>query len=218
LNTPFDRAQVLSLAFSADGSYLAGSLCGEVIENDGTCPSWDGPSVSVVPLEGSGSTAYYLPAPTNEILFPLAFAPGGYTLATGGPFQTLVWDIASQTYSGDGLVGHDSVSSLRYSPFGSLLAAGYKDARLTLWDVATSTRIGPPLSGSSAIISSLAFTPRGDKVYAGLEDGTVQVWDLDPEIWIERACQVAGRSMFDFEWERFFPNQSPRETCPPPSG
>ena len=212
-----DRAQVLSLAFSQDGGYLAGSLCRGVIEDGDICRSPEGPFIQVVPLAENGGTAYYLQAPNNFILYPLAFAPGGLTLASGSSLDTLIWDVASNAY-GNPLPEEYPVSSLSYHPDGSMLAAGYADARLRFWDTAAGSLVGPPLSGSPARFSSLAFSPQGDKIYTGLENGTIQVWNLDPATWIERACQIAGRNLTPSELEQFFPNQDPRETCPQPPG
>ena len=47
----------------------------------------------------------------------------------------------------------------------------------------------------------------------------VNNWDLDPDTWQENACDAAGRNFSLFEWQRFFPDDPYRVTCPQwPSG
>ena len=38
---------------------------------------------------------------------------------------------------------------------------------------------------------------------------------IDPPIWRDEACTLAGRNLTEEEWERYLPNEGPRQaTCP----
>lgn len=39
------------------------------------------------------------------------------------------------------------------------------------------------------------------------------IWDLDPESWIQKACQIAGRNLTQEEWAQYFPDEAYRKTC-----
>jgi hypothetical protein len=46
------------------------------------------------------------------------------------------------------------------------------------------------------------------------EQGIV-VWDLDPDHWVEAACDLAGRNLTQAEWDQHIGDLAPyRTTCP----
>ena len=82
---------------------------------------------------------------------------------------------------------------------------------MLLWDVASGRRLGDPLPapGNTAI----AFDASGRSLITGGDDGEVVVWDIDPDRWVELACDVAGRTLSRDEWRRYLGDRAYDPAC-----
>lgn len=78
--------------------------------------------------------------------------------------------------------------------------------------------LGDPLTGHTDWVNSVAFSPDGTTLAPGPSDGTIRFWDMDPELWIKTACQRAGRSLTEAEWNQYLSWKAPFDpdyrTCP----
>jgi general transcriptional corepressor TUP1 len=72
-----------------------------------------------------------------------------------------------------------NVFSIAISPDGGLIAAGYHDSIVHLWDVQTGQLINC-LVGYINCVSSVAFTPDGKGLVSGSKDQTMKHCDLEP--------------------------------------
>ena len=58
----------------------------------------------------------------------------------------------------------------------------------------------------------LRISPDGMQLFASAGHDIVSV-DLDPNAWVTTACDVAGRSLTDAEWEHYLPDEPYQEEC-----
>jgi general transcriptional corepressor TUP1 len=98
------------------------------------------------------------------------------------------------------------VCSVAVSPDGCLVAVGYSDNFVRLWDLQTGQLI-EHLVGHISSVHSVAFTPDGKGLVSGSEDGTLKYWNLGPllrsvqreelvqayEVGVEHAGSVAAK-------------------------
>jgi WD40 repeat protein len=131
----------------------------------------------------------------------------------------ILWDIKTGQRIGQPLNGNSGVvKSIKFSPDGKTLVSGYENGTIILWGVETGLRIGQPLISPTGDVNHIAFSSNG-KILAtlGRKDLKVDVitlWDMDPESWIQKACQLAGKNFTRSEWAQFFPDEGYRKTCP----
>jgi general transcriptional corepressor TUP1 len=100
----------------------------------------------------------------------------------------------------------NGVYSVAVSPDGCLVAAGYDDNLVRLWDVQTGQLV-KHLVGHISRVESVAFTPDGKGLVSGSKDGALKHWNLGPllrsvqrealvqtyQVGVEHAGSVAAR-------------------------
>jgi WD40 repeat protein len=159
----------LALAFSPDGSQLAGAGF------DNNVALWDA---------GTGQKLRTLVAPTIQRVFSVVFSPDGKVLAGAGntPDRTknqmiVLWDSATgrviRVLSGHAFAVH----AIAFSPDGRLLASGGLDNAVKLWDVVTGREVRT-LAGHADWVEAVAFSPDGRTLASGGLDHTVRLWDV----------------------------------------
>jgi WD40 repeat protein len=138
-----------------------------------------------------------------------AFSPDGRLAATGSQAGTVQFR-DPRTFAPLGApvtVAEGTIVNLAFNPDGTLLAASdIKSLTISttrLVDVATRQTLGEPLSGLAA--TSPSFSPDGTTL-ATSSVSTTLLWRLDPVIWRERACELAGRSLTGAEVREYLPN------------
>ena len=90
--------------------------------------------------------------------------------------RSKLWDVA--TRENIATFRHTSeVSSVAFSPDGTILASGAFDSAIRLWDVATGENIAT-LEGHASFVLSIALSRDGTTLASGSSDGTVLLWDL----------------------------------------
>ncbi|OQS01263.1 hypothetical protein ACHHYP_01480 [Achlya hypogyna] len=132
----------------------------------------------------------------------IAVHPAGTQLAVGGQEDNTI-HVFDVVYGADGsfslqegapFVGHlGALTSVAYSPDGSLLAAGdaYRDVRV--WDVASrSAKVAGQWVFHSTRVTTVAWSPSGQFVVSGALDGHIFVWNVD---------KVSARHQYDYAHE-----------------
>ena len=198
---------VMGVAFNSDGTLLATGSGGRV-------DLWD---VATQARHGR-------PMRTVDEGFPsVAFDPSGELVAGGGATGPVrVWRVADQRPAFPPLAGHTGpVTGTAFDAAGSFLATTSLFGGTRLWDPATGIGYGDALV-ASAIPGSLvvtiplpflglrnAFSPDGTLLATSGVDPRGMLWDIDPAVWRQRACSIAGRNLSREEWTLYLPPGTP---------
>ncbi len=112
-----------------------------------------------------------------------AASPADAVVAAGGVNDSIyIWGPGSDKPFINSLLG-GPITTVAFSPDGSLLAAGSQDGTILLLRVTVNNRgivdgdVAGQLTGPSGPIKSVAFSPDGRTLAAGAADGTVRLWD-----------------------------------------
>ncbi|MCK2221968.1 WD40 repeat domain-containing protein [Actinomadura sp. ATCC 31491] len=161
--------EVVSLAFSADGSAIATG------SQDGTARLWD------------TASRRQLGAPVTRPRFDcsavhVALSPDGRTLATACLGGVRFYDVAGRRELGPPIEHEEVVSALAYRPDGRTLVTGDFRGVVRQWDAVTHRPHGPPMGrpdhgpALAGIVRGLAFSRDGASLAVARGD-TVRLWD-----------------------------------------
>jgi WD40 repeat protein/energy-coupling factor transporter ATP-binding protein EcfA2 len=161
----------------------------------------------------------------------LAVSPDSRLIAFGANDGTVrLWEVsANRTVAPvSELRGHQGrITALAFSPDSTRLLTASTDNVARLWDLSLPDPGTAPviLRGHEGAINAAAISADGRFAITGSADTSARVWQLanaapnpdtlptDPAELIPLACEVAGRSMSQEEWERYLPGQPFRATC-----
>jgi WD40 repeat protein len=191
LNSP--AAAIAALAFTPSGQELVG------VTTDGVVVRWDTQGRPIgQPIElGSNASA-------------LAMAPDGNMIAVATASGALIVDLATGAI-GAGLTSpFGRIESVAFGLDGTVLATG-GSGRVILWDVRSRRPLGNALPAPGN--TSVAFDTTGRQLITGGDDGEVIVWPIDPDRWVEMACNLAGRTLTRDEWRRYLGDRTYHPAC-----
>jgi WD40 repeat protein len=135
----------------------------------------------------------------------VAFSPDGRLAVSGGVAGPLVFrDPETFAPIGAPLSSNDTqLFQLTFSPDGRLVAASDIGGQTRLVDVEARRPLGTALP--SALGDYESFSPDGKKM-ATSWSATTLVWDLDPALWHEPACEIAGRNLTAAQRREYLPH------------
>lgn len=97
----------------------------------------------------------------------------------------------------------------------TVLNTGFTN-RMTLFDLATGTRLGDPILADPAPMLDVpagALSPTGEVMLVNITDG-IHVWSLDSASLYDAACAIAGREFTEAEWSTYLRDLGDqRATC-----
>jgi WD40 repeat protein len=197
------------LAFSPDGSRLAITFGAR--NTGGAAGEGDPDGVEVRDVRSDETLATL----RGDEVGSVAFSPDGSLLA-GGELDgnVLLWAADGWGRVGAPLVSGGESPSVAFSPDGGTLATSNNDGAVALWDVASQQPIGPALPGLPDAQTTARFTPDGDRLFAVSDAGRAIRWEVDPELWLQQACALAGGGLTPEQWAELVPEQDYVSTCP----
>jgi DNA-binding SARP family transcriptional activator/WD40 repeat protein len=179
-------AIVVVTAFRSDGSAATTVHDGRTGEQIGQ--PLLGPGVTSVSLDGVlvGATDGAITRYDLDSLQPLADLPGA----------------------------RGEINTLQFSDDGTILLATSLDQTVSVYDVATGTRLGDPIPMVAPFIYG-AFLRYDGRAVAVTDREGVAIWDLDPRHLRDAACRLAGRNLTSTEWDTYLGDLGEhRPTCP----
>ena len=160
---PFDAGQIRNLAWSPNGSWLAGVSGNEVI-------AWD---------QRNGWEEYRFGEHTKRVEC-VTFSPNAAILASCGQDSTIrIWDLETKDQLGEPLKGHAGIVwNVLFSGSGEHLYSASGDGTVGIWDVA-SHRLRARLPGQPDGAKALALaTDDAWLATGGIWEGMLQVWKI----------------------------------------
>ncbi|KAG8761813.1 hypothetical protein FRC12_009313 [Ceratobasidium sp. 428] len=124
-----------------------------------------------------------------------AFSPNVTRVAFTHRGGVFICDIYTGQRLIDELGGHDfiEVMSVVFSPDGRIVAAGYTDAKIRLWDMETGNKAVEPLWGHALTVGCLAFSPDGRFLVSGSEECAFCIWNA-------RTGEMVGELVLPHLW------------------
>jgi WD40 repeat protein len=142
-----------------------------------------------------------------------AFGPTGSPVALTSGDQIWLWQVGTGKLQ-DSLEGHNgTVKSLAFRSSGELVSAG-EDGALISWVMGDWTQ---PFRDWKREGTGFQM-PRDERTLIyDLADGTSIGISADPQIWLDRACTIAGRGLSEEEWGTVFDDKPYDPVCQPGS-
>ena len=156
----------------------------------------------------------------------MAFDSSETTLALGSSDgRIFFYDLSNDRFFAEPLLHPGEIALISYSPDGRLLASVDRAGKIVLWDISVtypiveysfSLEVNPFSTIQFSQDSSRLFVSRVD--YSN-SDALFDIqweleWTISPELWTEIICNRVGRNLKISEWEKYFPNEPYRLTCP----
>ena len=116
--------------------------------------------------------------------------------------DVLIVDLNAQTVQK--LPTFGEVQNGTFARGGDILVLQSSDGAVNLWDVATDTFAGTIWAGTGVGFGAPWYDETSDSIWVASSNELVRL-PLDPAIWTEQACRVAGRDLTQQEWDRFVP-------------
>ena len=190
--TPSYELQVVSLAFSRNGRFLAAGL------ESGQTALW-----TLHPLRRVASFQFGSPEAIDPGVTQLAFNPATSALVVAtADAGTLVVNLARPRAKPRYLETAEAIFALAFTPDGDRLLAGDVNGNVEVFDTASPPSTGSiypaagTLYGSGNALDAVAVSPDGQTLATGDSTGIARLWDLSSDLQLGVAV-TTGSPVFD---------------------
>ncbi len=174
------RRPVLSVAVSPTGLIAAGSYGG---------------TIAIVNRTTNKVVTFSAP----KLLHAVVFLEGGRILASAGNNgEITLWDPTTGSSLGTLRPPGPRVQilSLASDPKGATLVSGDAQGNVRIWNVASRSEIGAPLTGDLSGVFAVAFNPATGYIAAGGNGRTIRVWKPRGGGWVRWRSYGEGDALF----------------------
>ena len=141
-------------------------------------------------------------------------APDGTLVGANLAGEITQYDLDTLQPVGSFPAARGLITGLRFSADSKILTALSHDRTVSIYDVATHTRIGDPIHVEAQTNQGVSLAPDRMAVAIGGGDG-IAIWDFDPDHLAAAACRLAGRNLTPTEWDSHLAELGAhRPTCP----
>ncbi|QRV92067.1 hypothetical protein RhiJN_20085 [Ceratobasidium sp. AG-Ba] len=162
---------IYAVAFAPDGSFLISGSADKTVKLWKTAGSIKTEAPQKIVSKASFLGSWNASSEVNSI----AVSPDGVRVVAACLNFILVWD----THTGQQTLGplkrHTlPITSVAFSPDGSVIASGAKDRIICIWDSKTGNLRTSPLEEHTDSVTSVAFTPNGSLLISSSVDRTIR--------------------------------------------
>jgi hypothetical protein len=146
----------------------------------------------------------------------VSFSPDGRLVAVTGQNRDLyVIDPATRTSWRDIVPVGAALLQAEWLADNRTVALGSSDGKLSLFDTERRQLRTPPVPVANDGAAAHVHVVPGisDELLALSGERPGRSWPVDPEVWVEQACALAGRDLSRQEWAQFLPDRPYRSTC-----
>jgi WD40 repeat protein len=190
-----DEAGVLFTVPAPDGFSVHPALDGglHVFDEDGTLRTYNASGEPIGELATGAQNPFVNTMDPSSGVLAVAADPGG----------VVVIDPASSEV--EHLPGNDSVANLGFARDGQLLVITGFDGTVRVWDLVRGEPAGLVWDGTGVGLSSPSWYDESSDSIWVFTSGRLLEIPLDPQRWVERACDIVGRDLTSDEWGRYVP-------------
>ena len=151
-----------------------------------------------------------LPAPNYGVVLPDGSLVGADAGGSVAVYDSTTLEFERPLARTGGLV-----QDIRTDQAGTVVVTKGGDRTVTIYDWPSGETIGDPYTIPLADESYVQVAPDGRSMAIGGSADGVAVWSLDPALWREQLCTLAGRNLTSAEWDAELDWSGPyRSTCP----
>ena len=151
-----------------------------------------------------------LPAPNYGVVLPDGSLVGADAGGAVAVYDATTLEFVRPLARTGGLV-----QDIRADRAGTVLVTKGGDRTVTLYDWPSGDTVGDPYVIPVEDESFTQIAPDGRSLAIGGSSDGVAIWSLEPQLWREQLCGLAGRNLTPAEWEAELGWSGPyRSTCP----
>ena len=203
-NLEHDPTGIVFTVPAPDGKLAHPALDGglHVVDEDGTLHSYDANGV----ITGEFETGVNQPDSVR-----MEATTGVLGLISNPGVVAVVDPVTGEV---DEIPGNGLVADIGFARDGQLLVIAGWDGAVRVWDLERGEPAGLVWNGSGVSeFSSTWYDPSSDSMWIFTSGRLLQV-PLDPQRWVQRACEIVGRDLTQDEWDRYVPgDDAPQSAC-----